>query len=71
MVGDDFHPAAAHRKRLDTFFIPFFAVVRQPIAAHTWTALMCRNIAAWRARAVVVVYPLVGGFRNFIDRKKC
>jgi len=43
------------------------AVIAEPIAAVSRSLLILRDVAAGRARAVVVVNALVGWFLNFIN----
>jgi hypothetical protein len=40
----------------------------EAIVACALTTFVLGNIAAWRARAVVVMYSLIGGLIDLVDR---
>jgi hypothetical protein len=48
--------------------IQVFAVLAQPVAGCSGSALLFRNVVAGRTFVVVVMDALLGQFLNFIDR---
>lgn len=54
-------------ERLESFRVTITAIIAQPIAALAFAPLILRYLAAWRARAVVVIDADCGWLFVLID----